>query len=300
MAVLWGIAFAVYFAPYVIANRGVSRDYGECLAYLPSPASWLKGPMGSRWFETLDPIVPEVHNETCVFAGFGLYLLVLVAGVRLWRSRRAWPTRLVLAAAAVGTAAIWWLLTLDFYEGVSAWWLIRFLPGGGAIRCVSRVCFVIDLFAILGTMMWLSVVTDRIRTSWKRFGVIGGVAAVLIVEQTGFVPPSFAKDEFYPRAEEYAERIRNSGADAAYVVPKKGDRPLLNDVLAMWAALEANVPVVNGYSGRKPPDYPYDFEIYLDSYEDDLLHRWLSGRFRGRLAVLEPGQTGRVRSLQIE
>jgi hypothetical protein len=64
----------------------------------------------------------------------------------------------------------------------------------------------------------------------------------------------------------------------------------------MWAGLRANVPVVNGYSGRTPPGYPFPDREDIDP----ALRDWLTGRFRGRVAVLDPRDPERVRYLQIE
>jgi hypothetical protein len=117
---------------------------------------------------------------------------------------------------------------------------------------------------------------------------LGLVAAGLIYEQTGYAPPSFEKADYYPLVDRVAERLR--GADAAYLVPEvtdpKGHRinDVYGDVFAMWVGLRANVPVVNGYSGRYPPgDYPYGL-----GDRDGELAKWFSGRFRGKLVILAP------------
>ncbi len=74
-----------------------------------------------------------------------------------------------------------------------------------------------------------------------------------------------------------------------------GPYPVYGDVLGMWAGLRANVPVVNGYSGRWPNGYPS-----ADVMSDDDLRAWL-GRsgFRGRVAVVNPSEPDRVRWVEV-
>jgi hypothetical protein len=156
----------------------------------------------------------------------------------------------------------------------------------------------IDLFAALGMVLWLSAAAERIGSPRRRIAVVTVATAAVIVEQLGFTPPSFAKDEFYPQMRRHAERIR--GADAAFLVPRRDSEPVYDHILAMWVGMEANVPVVNGYSGRTPPGYPYDFATHPESYRDDMLRGWLEGQFRGRVAILELDRPDRVRYLQID
>ena len=297
---IWALAFGCFFLPYLLAHQGVRRDYSECSGYLPTLAGWLTGPPGSGWNAAISPYLPPVHDESRLFTGFAFGLLVMAAGIDLWRNReeRQRSPRLFLAAACLATAAIWWVLTLNFYEGISAWWVVRFLPGGGAIRTVGRVGLMVDLFAVLGAVLWLSVAAERIRSPRRRIAIVAVVAAAVIFEQLGYTPPSFAKEEYYSEVKRHADRIR--GADAAFLIPRKNSEPVYDHILAMWVALEANVPVVNGYSGRTPHGYPYDFASHPEAYRDDMLRGWLQGQFHGRVAILDLNQPDRVRYLDIE
>jgi hypothetical protein len=226
-----------------------------------------------------------------LFSGFGLYLLVLAAGLHAPASRftRDRPRELDLVAACMLTAAIWILLTLDWGYGASGWWLVRLAPGGQAIRCVARVYLVVYLFGTLGALVWLNAVTARLRGRWVRTAVLLAVAGPVVFEQTGCEPRCMTKADFYPQADRTAEDLR--GADIGYVVPVGFGRfQLYGDVIGMWAGLRANVPVVNGYSGR----YPDGYELYRPDV-DTALREWLAGRFRGRVAVVDPHPPGRVR-----
>jgi hypothetical protein len=243
---IWVLAFAAYFAPYAVANFGYGRTYVESLEMLPTLAGWLTGPPGSRWHDTLKPLIHPVSEECILFSGFGLYLLMAVAGAHVWLTRRdqGRPRELALVAGCLVTVAVWGLLTLNIANGVSGWWIARFLPGGAAIRAVSRVYCIVYLFGTFAAVVWLQVVTARIRRPWVRAVVLVGVAGPVAFEQTGFEPDSYAKADFYPLVDRCAANLR--GADAGYVEPTIGTLWLHGDVVGMWAGLRANVPVVNG------------------------------------------------------
>ena len=80
------------------------------------------------------------------------------------------------------------------------------------------------------------------------------------------------------------------------MLPTVGQFQLYGDVVGMWAGLKANVPVANGYSGRYPKPYP----LLYPRDTDAALREWFAGRFRGRVAIVDPHHPDRVRSIEIE
>lgn len=293
----WAATLVVWFTPYLIVNWGMARAYADCVDLMPTGAAWLTGPPGSRWSHTLARILPPVYLDCWIFSGFGLYLLVVVATVHVWKlgPERARRPELVFVAACLLTAAAWWVISLRMIGDVSLWWLFRFVPGGQAIRAIARIYVSIYLFGTLAAVVWLQVVTGRIGRCWLRALALAAVVAPVIYEQTGYEPQSVHKAEFYPLARECGEVMR--GADAAYVLPVFGkDREIHPAVLAMWAGMYANVPVINGYSGRGPDGLPPGWE----SLSDDQIRTWLRGRVRGRVAVIDPNHPRAVRYVQVE
>jgi hypothetical protein len=299
---LWGLAFGLFFTPYFIANRGVVRTYADCVDTLPNGAAWLSGPEGSAWVVTLAPFRQTASQECNLFCGFALYGLMLAAGVHVWRHRRDPHPRpeTLLIAAGLLTAAVWWVLTLHLVDNVSAWRLVRFVPGGQAIRCVSRVYVVVYMFGGLAAMLWLTTAADRIRVGWVRSAVLAAVCAAVVAEQLGACPESAPKDEFHTLVNRIAVGLRQG--DIGYVMPttgrphpKFGDHTTYTDLLGMWAGLRANVPVVNGYSGRTPDGHNmYGVHSELE------LREWLCGRFRGRIALVDPREPDEVTILVYE
>jgi hypothetical protein len=315
----WAAAFAAAFAPYVVVNVDNNRTYEDCHNLMPTPSAWITGPPGTRWDETLGPRAAArdqpppgfrhwVSDECYLFCGFGVYALALAAAVHLsarlvlavLRRRRTGPPEFAAVAAALVTAGVWVVLTLTpENEGRSLWEWVRYVPGGTAIRCVSRVYVTVYLFGTLAALLWLARVSEPLRPP-ARWALLGLVAAGLIYEQTGYEPPSFEKADFYEIVDRAAGRV--SGADALYVRPAFTDTKGLTsvhvygEVFAMWVGLRANVPVVNGYSGRAPPgDYPWGSDV-----SDERLAKWLAGRFRGRLVILTPDDPAPPRVLVVE
>jgi hypothetical protein len=302
---VWGVAMAAAFVPYVVVNRGVDRSYVECLGLIPTASAWLTGPPGTIWEETTAPWRLLVNEECRLFCGFGVYLLVLLAAGALLANlpRRSAPPEYALATAALLVAVVWVALTLTHEPArtSSLWEYARHIPGGKAIRCVSRVYITVYGFGTLAALVWLARVTARIRPPVRDI-LLAVVAGACIVEQQGYDPPAFEKPDFYPIADRVAVELRKG--DAGYVVPRYTDtkgQPLVGvygEVLAMWAGLRANVPVVNGYSGRVPGGGKYP--PYGVVVTDDMLRDWLAGKFRGRLVVVIPDDPGATRIVPID
>jgi hypothetical protein len=279
----WAAVVAPVAVPYVRANRDRPRDYSECVEYLPTPLAWVTPPAGDRWHDALAPLRDGVSGECHLLGGFALLALVGVAGRWAWRSRHG-PDRMsaVFVLAALAAAGGLVLLTLNCGGGVSPWWLVRFLPGGLAVRAVSQVYVAVYLLAVpaaaVGFTLWLR---SRVRSRAGRWLAYLIAAGAVVGEQTGYDAPSFPKAEVRALVERAADRLR--GADVGYVLPTHHPGWHTCETTAMWAGLEAGVPVVNGYSGRFPPNYP---DAYPPTDAD--WRAWLiSHGFRGTLAVVD-------------
>jgi len=282
----WGLVVAALAAPYVAVNHRGGRAYADVIRHMPTPSAWLASPPGGRWYETVRPFREGVDEECTLFSGFG-GLAVAAAGVvaaRRLAGSPAWAGPARLAGAAAATAGLLVALTTDWSDGrgVSGWSVLRLLPGGTGLRVVSRVYTDVYLFATLGGLVGVWALAETgLRAARARRAVYAGVAAVLVFEQTGYTPPSFPKADFYPAAGRCGAAL--CGADAGYVPLTWGRIPEHGDLLGMWAGLFANVPVVNGYSGRLPDGYPPKLVL-----TDAELRAWLGPAFRGRLAVIDP------------
>ncbi|MBA4066180.1 MAG: hypothetical protein C0501_21190 [Isosphaera sp.] len=297
----WAAAMILAYVPYFVVNWGLMRGYEECLPFLPTTEAWLTGVPGTVWEPVVSPGRARVVNENWLFCGFGLYALMLAATAHLLATaaRRGRPPEHGVILAALLAAGLWVVVTLRVGD-TSPWAVVRHAPGGHAIRCVSRVYVTVYLFGTLGAVVWLARVTGRLRPG-VRAAALGAVAAWCVAEQVGYDPPSFDKADFYTVVDRAAAELRKG--DIGYVVPRYTDttgtkmETVYGEVLGMWAGLRANVPVVNGYSGRTPAgDYPWTGLPVPDAD----LRKWLAGKFRGRLVIVDPDDPAATRVIVIE
>jgi hypothetical protein len=300
----WGAMMLLLFVPYVVANWGVARSYDECYNLMPTWSAWFTGPPGLRWDKALDPVRNRaaVTFECWLFCGFAIYVLMVAALVHLPFARRAdLPEHWAAALAGLLTAVIWVALTMaTALDGDSLWQYVRHFPGGQAIRCVSRVYTIVYMFGSLGALVWLTRVAERI-VPWAlaRQALFALVLGAIAIEQTGFEQAAFKRADFYPIVDRSAEAVKQKDPPArlVYVVPRYVDGrgvPLgvgtgaYGEVFAMWVGLRANVPVVNGYSGRAPDDYPDDMPLKMAPR----LREWLRGKYRGQILIVNPDVPG--------
>ncbi len=298
---LWGLAMAALFVPYLVVNFGIGRVYAETYSLIPTPSAWITGSPGSMWSDTTAPYRVPVYLECWLFSGFTIYALMLAATVSLlFYKRDERPPERALIAAAMLTVFVWALITLTPREqGDSLWRWVRFVPGGTAIRCVSRVYLVVYLFGGIAALTWLTKVTERISRERLRFAVRALVVGAMMFEQTRYEQPHFERKDFYPLVDATAAQLK--GAQVGYIVPVFVDTTgwlgygADGEVFAMWVGLRANVPVVNGYSGRAPKGYP-EFGTQPDHETRD----WLKGKFRGTVRRIDPRAPDRTREIVVE
>jgi hypothetical protein len=306
IAALWAAAMAALFVPYLVFPPSSGHEYSGCFGSLPTTAAWLTGPAGSVWEETLKPYSLYEYRvplpELTLFSGFGVYAVILAAAVGLpLLPRDRHPTLRLVVAAGLLTAAVWWVLTISTApDGHSLWRWVRFLPGGRAVRVVSRVYVVVYLFGTFAGLTWLHLVTERVRPGWVRTALLGAVAAALVGEQTGIQQVSFERADFYPQVDRSAADLR--GADVGYVLPRFTDAHkcqsvgVYGEVFAMWVGVRANVPVTNAYSGVLPPGL-----LVTALQTDDQIRDWLRrGGYRGTVRVVDPDAPGRYHEFQVE
>jgi hypothetical protein len=263
--VVWAGLMATLFAPYREANRGFHRLYDEVLALTPRPTSWLASAPQGVWYRWLPKSARESASELWIFPG-EVPFVIAACGFALAvvpRYRRPLVAASLIAAVALALVAMRW-------RDWSPWHAVyQWVPGGGAIRAVGRVAFTVELFALVGGLITLDALLWRTRFP-------AAIAALLLVagmlEQIPQRPlPSFEIAAWQARVSALRDRL--IPGTVAYI-ELSPDRPFWeNQLTAMWAGLEAHVPVVNGYSGRYPLGYP-DWER---SMATDELSRWLDG-----------------------
>jgi hypothetical protein len=263
----WAGLVTLLTAPYREANHGFRRDYAEVLALTPRPVDWLATAPQSVWYVRLPFHVREAASELWIFPGM-VPLAVAACGLAGLQSRKR---LLVLTAVVLALLAMRW-------GDWTAWRAVyRGAPGGDGIRAVGRVVFTIELFALLGGLVAVDGLLKRVRYGCAIAGLllVLGVAEQIPVREL----PSFEVAPWQARV--LALRDRLTPGTVAYVeLPP--DRPYWEgQVTAIWAGLEANVPVVNGYSGRYPTGYP----DWTRSMTDAELAAWMHGKPVARISI---------------
>lgn len=150
--------------------------------------------------------------------------------------------------------------------GGTLWWTVyRHVPGAAAFRAVARIWTVVYLcficFAMGGTEAALRCGSEWLRRRGRAVSrpVAGTLTAALLIlgmaEQRIVGLPAAPKDLFLKRIARVRAQIP-AGCRAIYAPVDAGPFFFVADLAAMWAGLEANVPVVNGYSSNFPHGYP--------------------------------------------
>jgi hypothetical protein len=262
-------ALAAYFLlhPYLEANRGFRRSYRhEVRLMLPRIDSMLSPPPASVWTAVLPPTDGPLNHEHHIFPGAALYLVCAVVGLgALSRRVEIPPVALLLLLTAAGLM----LLSLRFGK-VSAWSVVfQVVPGAKAIRAVTRIVMVAHLAAWLGS---LAAISYWLRSRPRLLSAVGAILLVgSVADQYQPRLPGFDQKPFRAEVARLAEELLSG--PPAYVEPDAGSPFWVSHIAAMWAGLRANVPVVNGYSGRTPPGFPDEKLIW----DEDELARWTDG-----------------------
>ncbi|HSP81190.1 MAG TPA: hypothetical protein VLQ93_21905, partial [Myxococcaceae bacterium] len=206
-----------------------------------------------------------------------------VAAVALWRARGRPGVRLLL-----GVTVLTLLLSTRYRGGFEPWWLVfQTVPGAGAVRAVSRVGVWLLLPASLGLALFL----ERLERGGRRMAalVVGGVC---LLEQ-GVSGMRFEPRESRADVEALVVRVEPGCASFLYT-PAGGEFPSWKyQGDAIWAALEAGVPTVNGYSGNAPPSWRLEPILLAEPGAPGRLEAALRDWERAR--GLAPGAICRIR-----
>jgi hypothetical protein len=288
-----GVVLGLY-ARHFYAGAPGHRAYWEAAMYGPYPDGWFMATPGSLWADHLTWRHRDEFPEKALFQGFTVYGVFVAAGWYAWRQR--FPGR-GLVLAGVGTAAVLMFCVTRWGGNVSLWFVVHFVvPGADAFRAVGRIAFAAYMFGLIGGLIGVQAwVRARAARPGGRAAWFGLIAGLMILEQVRPFPESFDKrGEFFDPAQSLVPQM--AGADVAYVIDDESMPDFRHNIAAMWAGLWAKVPVMNGFSGAWPIDYPGMGD--RPTVED--LVRVLGPNWHGKLAIIEWGPPVRRRLYQVE
>jgi hypothetical protein len=310
----WSGSLLLLLRPYLVVARELPpRPWADVLLLLPRPRSWIAAPTGSLWAKLGDIFPPETPLvwEHRIFLGAVPCLLGMLGLLAIRGLTGNERSRKTLVIASLGTVFALWALSLrvpvktlgitageEAIEYLTLWRLVyEIVPGATSIRAVGRVWTILLPLLLIGGLLGLDTLLARVRSARRRAWLTASLVAFGLVEQFQGALPSFDKLEHRTRVEKAREVLAGSGCDAAYFHLDPSQPFFSSQLVAMWAGLEANVPVVNGYSGNFPPGYP-DPTRSMTSLE---LSAWLPRAPRGRYCVVgtaSPAEMGPLRILE--
>jgi len=283
------LAMAYVTVPYLRTNTTYHvLPIAEVLTIAPDVAAWVRPPVESQSWGWLRAILPDRDAvpfvwEKLLFPGAIAYVGVLYGAAQLLRRLRGKVTLgNNLPTCAVVMVAVLLPVPLLFLQvgGTSIYEGLLTIPGIAKLRASGRVILV--LLLPLGFLVGC-VLEASLRFRYRAIVPLFLIALVLDLQMIPHSDPRW-NEVRYPVAhsrnqrEAWANAIRKEPrAKVVYAFPPRGTDDFAIYALqvdAMWGAMEAGVPTVNGYTGYTPNDW-----FYFDNY-CDLLH-WL--RIRGVL-----------------
>jgi len=235
------------------------------LADRVEPSRWL-----GWWFAGDFP--SAYRHEHQLFLGFGVWGLVLIAGVSVWWLRPSRFGRIVCLSFLLIV-----VLTLDI-AGHSLYWFLFKMPGVSAIRSVSRI----GLVLLLPLAMMVTIAIDYVvKSEWypvRRYRLLLLALAIIALtyETSHYQPYHYPVRAWKERQERLQTLIQPSlTSDTILYVTNAAVDPwdTVAEIDAMIYAQDHRLPTLNGYSGRTPPrlrpNHPcISFESRLQSYFD--------------------------------
>jgi hypothetical protein len=272
------IPFFLTYLPALRSSGG--QPYSETLNTLPRFLDFINTGSGNwiwGWITNTFNLrsVPYAHE---LQYGYPLILMCLFIGGILWLGKQ-WQSNptigkiesLLLLTGT--TVVICWILMLNFYDS-SLWKLIHAaVPGGSAVRAVSRFQLILSL-PVLTLVLWMihTLIQSKLRAN--RFPLF---ACILLI----FLPLEMINSEVNARVSKLEIREFIAAAPSPpsdirtfYLLPDSVNdyNHFKGNMTAMHLAQAINVPTLNGYSGLIPPDWnlqnihAWDYFQHLDNW----------------------------------
>ncbi|MEH1829638.1 MAG: hypothetical protein V7L22_30595 [Nostoc sp.] len=266
ITLVWAATMFLTLFPYLEAKSALGRrSYSEIDTMLPRISSWFTVDSGSLWAPLLSwvPKGLPMEWEHRMFAGVIVFFLIGVSLYILFKSQNILTVeRALLTKVCFFVFITLFFLSLRLPFGISLWRIIyEVVPGASVIRAVTRIWSVAYFYLLVaGILCFDSLLQSTVIIKRRLFKlvIVSIFCLIGISEQFIFNLPQYEKAPFLKETTEISSLMKQ-GCNVAYLSSKL-EKPIsvagiINQLTAMWAGIEVNVPVVNGYSSAPPPNY---------------------------------------------
>lgn len=251
-------------------HKSGGRPYAEAKDLLPTFFSWLAYPE-YHWVNNVIPFFKNIQTDSALSErtlGLGYVFLILyfICFLTLWKKNILKPLLITLLT----------IFILSLRVGNHSLWIRVFemVPLAKSIRAVARI----GLFLIpIQTFLVLYCINKFIDNKKQIAFVL--IFLLILAEQAVPVKYYYDSRAMIDRLKPVLEKI-SSNCKSFYLVGKKEDFFVFNNLDAMTINIFNNIPTVNGYSGNSPPNYSEKLLFSNQKDADDLeqkknaLHNW--------------------------
>jgi hypothetical protein len=241
-AVVGAILVAPFVWPYLQVQRreGFARNLFEAARHAATPASYVSAPAANAVYGRTGLLRTDRGAEHELFPGLVVTALAIY-GLIVARRRGSGP----LAAAAVATLVTGFVLSLG-PDGIRVLYatLHAYVFGFQGIRAPARFAVLVAFGLATLAAIAAREITDGPRGRWIGLGLLALLAAEYYPGPLAWTPA--------PRTTSPVSSVlaRQPGPGAVIYLPMGGD---IENTPYMLEALGHRRPIVNGYSGQRPP-----------------------------------------------
>ena len=255
------LMLGLFFYPYVKTMQLYGRRYyDEVFLMLPRIKSYLAAGGSTIWGHHLDFLSRglPMRQEHRLFMGFAFILLTILALYFLfWQTRKKKDELLTLGRIFLLTSLTLFILSLKIPGTDSSLWKIvyDFVPGSGAIRGVARIALVTYFYLMVANIITLQYFFLRKSKAISLLIIV--FISLMLAEQITFKTHTY--DKIASRAEEnrLVEAMKLLNCEVYYYSfsNKLAEIYMKPQLEMMWAGLETNRKVINGYTGPEDSHY---------------------------------------------
>lgn len=259
----WLGIMSLTLLPYIkIKSVLGGSPYSQVDQILPRFSSWFSVPPGSIWSFLLSWVSRDLPYvwEHYLFGGLTIIFLTIITIYTVIKHKTIFTfERELLIKVCLLVFIIIFVLSLRLPFGISLWRIIyELVPGGSAIRAVTRIWTIAYFYLLIAIMLCFdSIFKSVLLVNFSRPVSILTLIILCILGISEQKLSNLASYEKEPLLKEVTEirYLMEKDCDIAYLHFSPEKVYYVEQLSAMWAGIQANIPVINGYSGYAPPKY---------------------------------------------